>query len=56
MINLNIQDFELFKDKNLKIRHLISDLMPFLDESTLKRYKDFFNYSERIEKRVKYIK
>ena len=46
------ENFEEFKNKNLKIRHLIADLMPMLDETTCKRYQEFFKYSENLEKRL----
>ena len=51
-MNIKKENFEEFKNINLKIRHLISDLMPMLDEKTLKRYQEFFKYSENLEKRL----
>lgn len=51
---LNINDFELFTTKNLKIRHLIADLLPLMDDNERKRYLEFFRYTERLEKRTKY--
>ena len=51
-MNIKKENFEEFKNINLEIRHLISDLMPILDEKTLKRYQEFFKYSENLEKRL----
>lgn len=54
MYNLKKIDFETFKKKNLAIRHNIADILPFLSDSDLKKYQDFFKYSENLEKRVFY--
>ena len=51
-MNIKKENFEEFKNKNLEIRHLISDLMPMLDKTTLKRYQEFFKYSENLDKRL----
>ena len=51
-MNIKKENFEQFKNINLEIRHLIADLMPMLDEKTLKRYQEFFKYSENLEKRL----
>lgn len=45
-------DFETFKEKNLKIRWLIAELMPYLQDNELKTYQKFFKYSENLEKRL----
>ena len=51
-MNIKKEKFEEFKKKNLEIRWLIADLMPMLEEKTLKRYQEFFKYSENLEKRL----
>lgn len=51
-MNIKKENFKNFKNKNLEIRHLICDLIPMLDETTSKRYKEFFKYSENLDKRL----
>ena len=46
------KDFEEIKNKNLKIRWLISELLPYLQDNELKTYQKFFKYSENLEKRL----
>ena len=46
------KDFENIKNKNLKIRWLISELLPYLQDNELKTYQKFFKYSENLEKRL----
>lgn len=46
------KDFEEIKSKNLKIRWLISELLPYLQDNELKTYQKFFKYSENLEKRL----
>lgn len=39
---------ESLLNKNLKIRWLIADILPFLNEKDRKKYQNFFKYSEKI--------
>lgn len=46
------EDFNTIKDKNLRMRWLISELLPYLQDNELKTYQKFFKYSENLEKRL----
>ena len=46
------EDFNIIKDKNLRMRWLISELLPYLQDNELKTYQKFFKYSENLEKRL----
>ena len=37
---------------NLKIRHYIADMLPYLEDSDRERYQEFFRYTERLDKRI----
>ena len=49
------QEFLKFKNINLEIRHKISEILPYLTEKDLKKYRQFFRYSERMEKTYSYF-
>lgn len=44
--------FKHMLETNLTIRHHIASLLPYLKESDLKRYQEFFRYTERLDKKI----
>lgn len=40
-----------FLQKNLEIRWAIAEMLPMLDAKALKKYQEFFRYTEKLEKR-----
>lgn len=49
---VNTPTFKHMIETNLTIRHHIASLLPYLKESDLKRYQEFFRYTERLDKKI----
>ena len=41
-------------NKNLQIRHLIADLLPIISGQDREKYREFFTFTEKLEKRIYY--